>query len=459
MSRRRATGAGAARLEQIPERLLAVLWKERAARQQSFRSMDGRTFRVIYPGRASTTAGPDFRDAVLVEEGLGVVRGDVEIHVTHGDWESHGHTKDPRYNGVVLHAVGGPSGSSTVLRSGQRAPVVSLDALLEARGGPGAGSGLWALMEAWGYGMPGTAPELGALLDRAGDDRFLSGSRRYGERLTAEGPDQLLYSGLMEALGYSQNRDAFLDLAGRVPYSTLDGMCSGLRGPERAAAIEARLLSAAGLDGVPRPGAPPIAWHLFRVRPQNHPRRRIAGWARVLEPFLAAPPPAGGAAAGGWRGRGLAEGAARLLRDGREEKGRGRWSALERVLMGSRPAAPAVSRAGPKAVGRARARDMIVNCVMPFLHAWAKEGGDRELEDLSLEGYRRFPRLQENEITREMARLASEGLASEGLASEGLASEGLPGGGDLRQVVDGARRQQGLVHLHRVMSGLGGAAV
>ena len=436
MGGRRADRAGATRLEQIPERLLAVLWKERAARQRSFRSRDGRTFRVIYPGRASTTAGPDFRDALLLEEGMGVVRGDVEIHVTHGEWESHGHTGDPRYNGVVLHAVGGPAGESTALRSGQRAPVVSLEPLLpllEDRGAAAAGGGLWALMEAWGYGLPSTARELGALLDRAGDDRFLSRSRRYGERLMAEDPDQVLYSALMEALGYSQNRDAFLDLAGRVPYSTLEGMCSGLPAPQGVASMEARLLAAAGLDHRPRPGAPPIAWHLFRVRPQNHPRRRIAGWARVVEPFLRGSNPS----PDGWRGRGLAEGAARLLRNGREAKGKGRWSTLERVLTGSCPAA---SRAGPKAVGRARARDMMVNCVLPFLHGWARSGGDGELDELTLEGYRGFPRLQENEITREMARLASQGLAD---------------GGDTRRVVDGARRQQGLVHLHRVMSRLG----
>ncbi len=436
MGGRRADGAGATRLEQIPERLLAVLWKERAARQRSFRSLDGRTFRVIYPGRASTTAGPDFRDALLLEEGLGVVRGDVEIHVSRGEWESHGHTGDPRYNGVVLHAVGGPAGESTALRSGQRAPVVSLGPLLEVHGAAAAGGGLWALMEAWGYAMPRTARELGALLDRAGDDRFLSRSRRYGDRLMTEEPDQLLYSALMEALGYSQNRDAFLDLAGRVPYSALEGMCTGRTAPERVAAVEARLMAAAGLDHGRRPGGPPIAWHLFRVRPQNHPRRRIAGLARMLEPFLRS-----GSPADGWQGRGLAEGAARLLRSGR--KGTGGWSALERVLTGSCPAGP---RTGPKAVGRGRARDMMVNCVMPFLHAWARHrqagrGGDGELEELSLESYRRSPKLQENEITREMARLASQGLAD---------------GSDPRWVVDGARRQQGLVHLHRVMTRLGG---
>ena len=440
MGRRRGKGSGTTRLEQIPERLLVALWKERAARQRSFRSKDGRTFRVIYPGRASTTAGPDFRDAVLVEEGLGVVRGDVEIHVTQGDWSSHGYAGDPRYNGVVLHAVGGPGGEDTVLRSGQRGPVVSLDTLWGVRGAVTTESGFWTLMGAWGYGMPETAQELGALLDRAGDDRYLSKSGRYGEALATEDPDQLLYSALMEALGYSQNRSPFLDLAGRVPYAALDGMCADLEGPERVGAIEVRLLSAAGLDHWARPTTPPIAWHLFRVRPQNHPRRRIAGFARVLEPFLSRP----GAAPAAWQSKGLVRGTAELIRNPPERGQKGRWRTLVGVLTGSHPAAQDAGPPGQKPVGSGRAKDMVVNCVLPFIHAWGRSGGDRELEELSLEEYQRLPRLQENEITLEMGRLASEGLPDEG---------------DWRRVVDRARRQQGLVHLHRVMSGLGSGGV
>ena len=441
MVRRRGKGADTTRLEQIPERLLAVLWKERATRQRAFRSRDGRTFRVIYPGRASTSAGPDFRDAVLVEEGLGVVRGDVEIHVTQRDWGSHGHTGDPRYNGVVLHAVGGPGGEDTVLRSGQRAPVVSLDSLLGVKSSGETNNGFWTLMAAWGYEAPETCQELGSLLDRAGDDRYLSRSRRYSDALATEDADQLLYSALMEALGYSQNRDAFLDLAGRVPYATLEGVCAGLEGPARAAAIEARLLSEAGLDDRPSRAASPVGWHLFSVRPQNHPRRRIVGFARVLEPFLAHPCDEAPTA---WRGKGLVKGMAELVQNRPDGGEKGRWRALEGVMMGSHPAERAVSHAGPKPVGNARARDMTVNCVLPFIHAWARSGGNRELEELALEEYRRFPRLQENEITREMGHLASEGLRD---------------GGDWRRVVDRARRQQGLVHLHRVMSGLGNGVV
>ena len=50
-------------------------------RQQFLKAANGRRFRVVYPGRPGTTAGPDFRDAVLEEEGVGLVRGDVEVHV------------------------------------------------------------------------------------------------------------------------------------------------------------------------------------------------------------------------------------------------------------------------------------------------------------------------------------------------------------------------------------------
>jgi len=41
----------------------------------------------------------------LEVEGVGLVQGDVEIHLRQRDWKSHGHGGDSRYNGVVLHAV------------------------------------------------------------------------------------------------------------------------------------------------------------------------------------------------------------------------------------------------------------------------------------------------------------------------------------------------------------------
>lgn len=99
--RQRGSGAGlrwiADRPEPVPERLLWKLWKDRAARHEGLRTAAGRRLRILYPGRTGTAAGPDFRDALLEVEGVGLVRGDVEIHVRQRDWASHGHTNDPNY--------------------------------------------------------------------------------------------------------------------------------------------------------------------------------------------------------------------------------------------------------------------------------------------------------------------------------------------------------------------------
>jgi hypothetical protein len=47
--------------------------------------------------------GPDFRDTLLISQDGEFVRGDVEIHVSQGDWLGHGHQRDTRYNKVMLH--------------------------------------------------------------------------------------------------------------------------------------------------------------------------------------------------------------------------------------------------------------------------------------------------------------------------------------------------------------------
>jgi hypothetical protein len=189
----------------VPESLLVKLWKDRAARSGSFRAGDGRRFKVIYPGRPGTTAGPDFRDAVLEEEGVGLIRGDVEVHVRQRDWDAHGHGNDPRYNGVILHAVGGMSGPFLRLPNGAHVPVVSLDRLVR-RTSPSGGPGLWSLLRPQGYAPPGCFAEAEALLDTAGDHRFLWKSGAFMALLSEEDPEQLLCSALMEAPGYSQSQ-------------------------------------------------------------------------------------------------------------------------------------------------------------------------------------------------------------------------------------------------------------
>ena len=404
----------------IPERLLARLWRNRSARQRHFKTDGGRRVRVLYPGRSISAAGPDFRDALLEVEGVGLVRGDVEIHLRQRDWENHGHGGDPNYNGVVLHAALEVDPKPTNLQSGHPVPVISLVSLLDEQDPPGPPprSGLWALLDGRGYTPPENREEMGELLDQAGDARFLAKSARFQLFLREQSSDQTLYEGLAEALGYRHNQQAFLKLASRAPYSKLERAARGISQEGWGMAIESWLARLSGLaspaaaadPALPRVGfGPPLSpsdWHCFRVRPSNHPRRRIAGLAGLLAHFL---------------GSGLVAGLGRVVEAGSPRE-------LTSALM-----VYGYPHPGTALVGRDRARDLAVNVVLPFFHALSASMGDRDSGTACLGAYQRFGKLQDNELTREMADELMEPA--------------------WHKVPNTARRQQGLLHLHHLLTG------
>ncbi len=391
------------------ESALADLWQRTSGLPVPLVAQDGRRFRVLYPGRRSARAGPDFRDAILRGDDGRRVVGDVELHLRAPDWYSHTHHADPNYNGVVLHVVLRPKpGSDTRSRAGGSIPVVGLEAqagsLETAVDAP---PPLPQLSEAK------TPEQLARLLDAAGDQRLLQHSAAFALELETGDPDQVLYAALMESLGYSANRRPFRTLAARVPFAALARLRSE---PEssRLLALEAALVGASGLlprlepdhrEQVKRarallPRARPMSasdWTHFRVRPTNHPIRRILGAARVFERYLDS---------------GLARGLQADADSG------------DAALLARRLAAPPY-------VGESRARDMVVNVVLPFLHAYAGIARSRERQAACLRMYAAHPKLSENEITREAARM-------------------LPNWG--RRSVRGARRQQGLMLLYERMT-------
>lgn len=393
----------------IPERLLGKFWKERAARLTGLRTEAGQRVRVVYPGRSGVTAGPDFRDALLEVEGLGLVRGNVELHLDQRDWDSHGHGGDPNYNGVVVHGALEVFSTETRLHSGSTAVVVDLGSLLTEASEEGSALDLWEVLSRKGFHRPETSDQAKETLDRAGDQRFLAKSRWFSTCIREDGPDQALYAGLMEGLGYSSNRRPFAELACLAPYRALAEAALELPQDQRVAAICGWLQDCSGLQGgdtsgwnAPRGSGPamdPREWKLFRVRPANHPRRRIMGAALLLERSL---------------GPGLAAG----LREVVEQLSPAR-------LVG---ALSAHSRSGPAYVGRGRAKDLAVNAVLPFMQAWQESGAAEA-------AYRDFPLLAENEITREMT------------------DQLLPVG--WHKAVNNARRQQGLLHLSALLTGAG----
>jgi hypothetical protein len=284
------------------------------------------------------------------------------------------------------------------------------------------------------------------LLDRAGDARFRQKSARFRAFLGEQDPDQTLsdqtlsdqtfqpqelreqtlYEGICEALGYRHNQQPFLRLAQRSPCRALVQAAGPLPQDRRAGALEAWLLQLSGLAESPAIKLPragfglPLArreWHCFRVRPANHPWRRVAGAAALLARFLEA---------------GLVAG----LQQAAESGIPSRLTAA--LVVGKSDAG------GRSLIGPGRARDLAVNVVLPFLHALethalatAQGEGDPEadLDQRYSQCYRRFGLLQDNELLREMR--------------DRLIDPTWEG------VIDSARRQQGLLHLHHLLRGGG----
>ena len=417
------------------ERALAQYWRDHGASLPPLQCDDGSRLRVVYPGRASSAAGPDFRDAVLQRESGEVVRGDVELHLRRRGWEAHGHHTDSGYNGVVLHVVLHGGDTPITLASGRRVPTAALfPRTLGTRGRREAPAPRPLPLAA----LPAAPSRLARTLDREGDARFFLKVRGFAQALRfpsgqalrqAQGergsvdPSDALYRGLMGGLGYGGNSAAMMRLAEGLPLRALERSLRGVRREDRRAVLASTLLGASGLSSrdasaggqavvavVARPVVASEEWKLFRVRPANHPSRRLEGMAALLDRA--------------WD-EGLASWAAALVAEG----------SVAAVRAGL---AVAANGSGGALIGADRASDLAVNVMLPFARAWGNLNRDTGLSTAALALYRAWPPLQENAITEEALRL--------------LGVEGADG----KELRRSARRQQGLIRVYRRR--LGGVA-
>ncbi|MGQ9573457.1 MAG: DUF2851 family protein [Dehalococcoidia bacterium] len=379
---------------------LVHLWEGQRFPNEALAS-GGWPLRVVFPGRPCTgCAGPDFRDAVI-EVGGDQRHGDVELHVLASAFRSHGHHRDHAYDNVVLHVVfWNDDGGDTPLASGRRVPVVDLGPWVARRAEE---------LQAWlsrpalwqepccSAGQRLGAEAVAAILDGAGDVRFGEKAASFGHALAKEDGEDVLYRGILEALGYSQNREAFRLLASALPWQML---CLWLRARppwERVRAAEALLLGRAGFlgGGAKNQGleGSPSSWSVVGIRPGNHPARRLAGAARLLVRYL---------------DEGLLGGLVKAVAKAVEEEHRTLSAALQ---------------VGHGLIGAGRADEIAVNVVLPFTAAWAQCGQDKPLAEAALSLYQRYPKLPPYGILRRLT------------AAVG------------RELITGARRQQGMLYL------------
>jgi len=395
----------------LTEEELGRLWEGLRFPPEALATRDGQRLRVVYRGRRGAGPGPDFRDAVIAAGGE-VRRGDVELHRRASGFRHHHHHEDHRYDHVILHVVfEDDEGRDTPLACGRRAPVVALAPWVARRSGQLA---YWLAQPAlWAEPCRSAAERLGdenvvELIGRLGDLRFQEKQRRFAAALASEGPDQALYAGLLTALGYSQNQEAFAALARLLSYRRLRQALAASSPRSRVVAAEALLLGSAGLLpsqhpcatppppyvadlerrwrrlsnlALPEGGEPtPWMWKMEGLRPDNHPVRRTAGAARLLlraeegifRYLLASLEPAAD------------ENGLRPLIEAWTAPAEGFWCCHHDLL---RPA----SRPPGALIGRGRALEILVNAVLPLAVAWGEREGDGSLARRSLALYRRLP--------------------------------------------------------------------
>jgi len=268
---------------------------------REFRSVDGRSIRVIQFGVWNREAGPDFAEAAISIDGGETVRGSIELDTDARDWERHGHATNEAFENVALHLFfesGGVAAFSRTL-SNRSVPQVRLD-LHAVCGAPPNPAPLAAPGRCVGPLKDLDNATVHGVLEGAAQFRMQRKAARLARLREAHGDDQALYQALAETLGYKSNKLPFALLSQRVP----------VRGLRRAGEIDALLFGVAGFlkpedfpHAAPATKAylralweqwwalraewetltiPATLWKTGGQRPVNHPQRRLAALAAMV---------------------------------------------------------------------------------------------------------------------------------------------------------------------------------
>lgn len=417
-------------MSDISEILIAQIWNSQRFRQP-LQTTDGQQIRVVYPGVWSHGFGPDFRGAMLDIDGR-LTTGDVEVEIEAGGWVQHGHHQNEAFDGVILQVVARHSDGDPVRRSnGGQVPRIVLPDFLEQPLDAFAGESEVRPLGAIGFAAcaPEVAQERPALIrdvwERAGDRRMQGKVAAIAGDLALWPPAQVLYARMLDALGFSRNRDPMGEIAARLPIDPLLIRLNEVDPPQRFWHAAALLLGVGGfLPLSPRDSSiakleatqvgrvesiwratgeawhgievSPGSWTLARLRPAAHPVRRLLAAAAILAPATG----------------GLVEHLVSLTGDGLRSRRN-----LQEWLIGGNPY-----------LGKDHGHELIVNVIIPFALAYGEEASQSQVSDAAAELWQQLPAGRGNSVT---------------------ASTRSQICGDTPAPPRSARAEQGLIHINR----------
>lgn len=289
----------------LKERHLQVMWLE----QKYFRSLktsEGLPIEIISPGIWNSEAGPDFLKA-HIKIGEREFRGDIELHLAEEGWFQHHHHLDEKYCNVVLHI--------SYWKPQKERLIFTLDGKLVARASfencltiPEARIVKFIDLELYPYQHFSGSGHCGRILFRSEPkDKIihffrsaalwrLAQKKQYLAAKVDKASDYLA-AGMAMGLGYKYNAEAFLDLFLKLKINgdivrdetAMFSLALGLCGFFKEAYQEKWHRSAyyhtlfANFKSLPEEikQTPMIALKGDRIRPSNHPIRRLAILSKI----------------------------------------------------------------------------------------------------------------------------------------------------------------------------------
>jgi hypothetical protein len=287
---------------EIPEPELQALWMA-GEFGRSFTTTTGGAVKVEKFGAWNPQPGPHFTGAVVVF-GDQRIRGGVEVNWNAAEWDRHA-SASPDYEGTILHVFvreaareRGAAVPATCTAQGREIPQIWLDATrFEFPPSDPPPCSTSPCREQLAQ-LP--AVRIVHLLEAAAQYRLCRKATRLN-RIAAEfGPDEALYQGIAEALGYRNNKLPFTLLAQRFPLAMVRSHRTEI---EPFLFAGSGFLNATDFHPLPndtrsylrelwaqwwprrtdfeRLSVPPGLWNLRGVRPANHPQRRVAALAEL----------------------------------------------------------------------------------------------------------------------------------------------------------------------------------